>query len=112
MLKGVSVRLPDGGVVSGHPTIVTTEVPQEPFDIVLLTVKAYAVAGSLDRLRSLLHPAGVVIAFQNGVGSDEALVGRFGVDRVAAATSTISVGVDTPGVVSQYTTGGLAWAPY
>jgi 2-dehydropantoate 2-reductase len=83
------------------------------FDCVLLSVKAYDVERAVPDLELLLGDSGLVVAFQNGVGSDERLIERFGSNRVVAATLTVSVGVERPGEITQYTSGGgIALAPY
>jgi len=112
MAAGVTIRRPDGSVVVGRPKIVVGVDEAGTFDVVLLTVKAYSVQASLDAISQLLSKEGRILAFQNGVGSDRMLLDRFGRERIIASTSTISVGIEEPGTVTQYTNGGLAWAPY
>lgn len=83
------------------------------FDLLVLTVRAYDVAAALPRADVLTANRGKVITLQNGVGTDDLVVGRFGVDRVVAGTLTVSVGLDRPAVVTQYNGGGgIAASPY
>jgi 2-dehydropantoate 2-reductase len=112
MKAGVVIRTSAGQTVTATPMTTTTSNGLGQFALAFLTVKAYSVAAVLDEVSHLVGDAGVVIALQNGVGSDQLLVGRLGPDRVVAGTSTISVGLDEHGVVNQYTDGGLAWASY
>jgi 2-dehydropantoate 2-reductase len=55
---------------------------QGPFDLIVLTVKAYDTAAIADRLKHLLAPDGLVVSMQNGVGNVDVLVERFGPARV------------------------------
>jgi 2-dehydropantoate 2-reductase len=53
-----------------------------PFDLILLTVKAYDTAAMSDRIKPLLAPEGFVVSMQNGVGNLDVVVERFGRARV------------------------------
>lgn len=111
--NGITIRRPDGSVVTARPAVSTSAGAPDGFDVVLLTVKAYSVADCLNQLESMLRPDGVVLAFQNGVGSDTLLLDRFGRDRIVAATSTVSVAIEREGQVTQYSSsGGLAYSRY
>lgn len=120
--SGVTIRRSDGSAVWANPRLAPVARDSTlqlscpdvgKFDLVLLTVKAFSVQSSLDDVEVLLGVAGTVAAFQNGVGSDSFLTDRFGPDRVIAATSTVSVGMDQPAEVIEYTRGGgLAWVAY
>jgi len=93
--------------------VVDPRAVEDRFDIILLTVKAYAVRDALAAVTMLLAESGIVVSFQNGVGTDELLLDRFGADRVVAGTLTLSVGIDRPGMVKQYSrNGGIAWSTY
>ncbi len=81
------------------------------FDVVVLTVKAYAVATALADLRPLVGNTGLILAAQNGVGSDPLLLDAFGADRVVALTTTSSLDMPAPGVVRCHnSSGGLAFS--
>jgi 2-dehydropantoate 2-reductase len=95
------------------PVAVDVAAISQKFDIVLLAVKAYSVQAAIPDLQRLMDEGSTVLSFQNGVGSDRLLVEEFGAESVVAATSTVSVGIDEPSVLQQYTSGGgLAWSPY
>jgi 2-dehydropantoate 2-reductase len=86
----------------------------EPFsaDLVLLTVRTHDVAAAIPAVKHLLKPDGVVVGFQNGLGSDELLAAALGADRVAAGTLTVAVRSSTPGTVTRVgDSGGIALAP-
>lgn len=53
----------------------------------------------------------MILAMQNGVGSEEALAEALGRERVLAGTITFSVGMDEPGIVTRFgPRGGLGLA--
>jgi len=92
-----------------HPRIVTSVEGILPCDLVLITVRTYDVAGSIDDVRALLGERGVVLALQNGVGTEEELGRALGRDRVLPGTLTVSAGMEQPGSITRYShAGGLA----
>lgn len=92
-----------------QPRTVTSVEGLPPCDLVLLTVRTYDVVGSIDGVRALLGRQGLVLALQNGVGSEEELARALGRDRVLAGTLTVSAGMEQPGSITRYSyAGGLA----
>jgi len=92
-----------------HPRIVTSVEGLPSCDLVLLTVRTYDVAGSIDDVRALLGEQGLVLALQNGVGSEEELAQALGRHRVLPGTLTVSAGMEQPGSITRYSkAGGLA----
>lgn len=92
-----------------HPRIVTSVDGLLRCDLVLLTVRTYDVAGSIDSVRALLGDQGLVLALQNGVGSEEELAAALGRHRVLPGTLTVSAGMELPGRITRYSrAGGLA----
>jgi 2-dehydropantoate 2-reductase len=57
-------------------------------------------------MSALLGESGLVLAMQNGVGSEEMLGRAFGRERVLVGTTTVSVGMDEPGVVTRNSRSG------
>jgi 2-dehydropantoate 2-reductase len=68
-----------------------------PFDLILLTVKAYDTAAMADRIKHLLAPDGLVVSMQNGVGNLDVLVERFGPSRVIGGRVMLGAEVPSPG---------------
>jgi len=94
-----------------YPRIVTSVEGLPPCDLLLLTVRTYDVAGSIDDLRALLGERGLLLALQNGVGSEEELARALGRHRVLPGTLTVSAGMEQPGSITRYSrAGGLALA--
>lgn len=99
----------EGGVEHRTRPSVVTE--SSTADIILLTVRGDDTAPVIPDLHRTLAPDGVVVAMQNGVGTEEILAGALGRERVIAGTLTVSVGMEQPGVVARYSrSGGLALA--
>ncbi|QRG06247.1 2-dehydropantoate 2-reductase [Xanthobacter dioxanivorans] len=61
----------------------TTEAPQEEMDLIVLAVKATAVAEAATAARPMVGPKTVVLALQNGVGSADLVAEALGDDRLA-----------------------------
>ena len=95
-----------------HLPVVTSidALPARP-SLVLLTVKAYAVAAALPDLRRLAAAGAAIVALQNGVGTEETLLAEPDMPRLASGTLTASVVWDSPATVRQETAGGVTLAP-
>jgi 2-dehydropantoate 2-reductase len=94
-----------------HPAVATSVASLPPSDLVLLTVRTYDVEGSVPDVRKLMGERGLLVAFQNGVGTEEALAQAFGRSRVIAGTLTVSETMEEPGVVTRLSkSGGIALA--
>ena len=108
--NGLVVRDAAGETVT-HPAIVTSAEDLPPADLVMLTVRTYDVQASIPDVRRLMGASGLLLAFQNGVGSEERLAEALGRERVLAATQTVSTGMEEPGVIVRYSAkGGIAIA--
>jgi len=68
-----------------------------PFDLILLTVKAYDTAAIADRIKHLLAPDGLVVSMQNGVGNLDVLVERFGRANVIGGRVMLGAEIRSPG---------------
>jgi 2-dehydropantoate 2-reductase len=69
-----------------------------PFDLILLTVKAYDTASMADRIKHLLSPNGLIVSMQNGVGNLDVLVERFGPSRVIGGRVMLGAEIRSPGL--------------
>jgi 2-dehydropantoate 2-reductase len=108
--RGLIVR--EAGVESvSHPQAESAIVDGCSFDLVMLTVRTYDVAGALPDVKRALGETGLVLAMQNGIGTEEDLADSLGQDRLVAGTLTVRPGMDEPGVVTRYSrSGGVALA--
>lgn len=100
-----------GREVVTHPVAVTSSRDLPPSDLVILTVRAFDAEAAIPDLRPLLGERGVLLAMQNGVGTEERLAAGLGRDRVLAGTLTVSVEMPQPGTITRTSrSGGIALA--
>jgi 2-dehydropantoate 2-reductase len=95
---GLVVREQSSTIVS-HPDSAASTAGLGPYDLVILTVRAYDVVNSIPAVRALMGDQGLLLAMQNGVGSEESLAETLGSSRVLAGTLTASVLMAEPGIV-------------
>lgn len=103
--KGLVVREGKAETIV-HPDTATSAGEIGRADLVLLTVRAYDLEGAIPDLHGLLDRHSLVVALQNGVGSEERLAEALGRDRVLAGTLTTSVAMDETGTVTRLSRGG------
>jgi len=102
-IQGLTLTFGDQSLRLRHLTV-TPEVGAAfrdlpPYDLVCLTVKAYDAAGAAEELRAAWpHPIPVV-TFQNGVGSQEAVIHILGGSSVIVGTLTTPVAMPAPATV-------------
>lgn len=112
---GLALQWPDQPAKTVFPQTTTSAADiTASYDFVLLTVKAYDVAGAIAELsqHAALFEEGCIVAMQNGLGSEEQLAAAFGPERIIAGTLTIPIRVTQPGVIEvSKPTGGLGLAP-
>jgi 2-dehydropantoate 2-reductase len=78
----------------------------EPVDVILFTVKLWAVREAGEAIRPMLKPGTAVIALQNGVDAEAELADVIGFEFVMGGVAEISAVIDSPGqvrVFSEYT---------
>jgi 2-dehydropantoate 2-reductase len=75
-------------------------------DLVILGVRADDVEGALESAVRLTGDVGLLLAVQNGVGTEEILARAIGAERVIAGALTTSVVMDEPGIVTMTSQNG------
>jgi 2-dehydropantoate 2-reductase len=96
--EGLRVSGLFGDHLAGGFTLASDPVHLEgPFDLILLTVKAYDTASMADRIKHLLSPNGLIVSMQNGVGNLDVLVERFGASRVIGGRVMLGAEIPSPG---------------
>ena len=65
----------------------------------LLLVKSWQTAKAAQQLKTLLHPDGVVLTLQNGLGNLEALSAILGPERTSVGVTTFGAALNAPGEV-------------
>jgi 2-dehydropantoate 2-reductase len=93
--------------ISGRATLLarvaaTTQVPQDPPDVIFVTTKSYDTAAAVDALRAFWRRS-TFVTLQNGLGNAERLAAD--AERVIAGTTTHGVTFVGPGEVVHAGTG-------
>jgi 2-dehydropantoate 2-reductase len=95
--SGLKVQSPCGDIEIPVPPAVTADTIQEPFDLILLSCKAYDLE---DAVRSITPAVGedtLIVPLLNGMRHMDVLDERFGRDRVLGGFCAISSTVDPEG---------------
>lgn len=98
--KGLTLIGPDGRF--------TVEIQAEtdpraigPCDVVVVTVKMWAVEALAPTLRPLLKENTVVIPLQNGIDAPEVLANALGWEHVVYGSASMNAAIEEPGVIRQ-----------
>ena len=94
---GLVIRSPVGNSDLTTPPTVTAERLREPFDIILLSCKAYDLEGAMTSFAPAVGPQTVILPLLNGMRHLDALDARFGADRVLGGQCLISAAMDPDG---------------
>ncbi len=94
---GLSIRSPFGDVTLPAPPTVTAESLHDPSDLVLLSCKAYDLAGAIESLAPAVGPESTILPLLNGMLHLKVLDQRFGAARVLGGLCIISSALDAEG---------------
>jgi 2-dehydropantoate 2-reductase len=98
--NGLVVRSPHGDFTVPVRTMVRAE-PGSPFDVVLLTCKAYDLESAIETIDAAVGSSTCVLPLLNGVAHIERLVAAFGAARVAGGSCAIPATLTPAGEVVQ-----------
>jgi 2-dehydropantoate 2-reductase len=98
--KGLQVVSPHGDFTV-NPKLVTAAELNEPYDIVLVTVKAFGLADSIADFAPAVGPGTTIMPFLNGMKHIDDLRARFGPERVVGGVVRVSTHLDDEGRVVQ-----------
>lgn len=76
-------------------------------DLIVLAVKAYDLAETLDQIQPVVHEGTVILTLQNGVNMEDALIERFGRGSVIGGVAFIYSRIAEPGVIDHFKRGSL-----
>jgi 2-dehydropantoate 2-reductase len=107
---GLFVRSPKGDVHIQAPKLITESAPGEPkgsvrgpgsqpFDLILLSCKAFDLEGAMDSFAPAVGPGSMVLPLLNGLAHIEKLQKRFGNGTVLGGQCQISATLDPEGRV-------------
>ncbi len=107
--RGLVVRSALGDIERKVKTVLAGEV-REPFDVVLLSCKAYDLDSAIEAIAPALGPQSAVLPLLNGMNHMAALSGRFGAARVLGGACGIGAVLEPSGEVRH--TGTMEWLTF
>ncbi len=107
---GVRVEMPGEVQTTPVNAVHLCEVAtlRQPFDLVLVVVKAYDTRWACELIKPLVAPDGVVIGLQNGMTLD-AMAEVIGPERTLASVIEVSANMFVPGVVERQSPPSRSW---
>lgn len=99
---GLVIKSPLGDYHNPSPKLVTTQTLDGPYDLILLSCKAYDLADAMDSFAAAVGPNSMILPLLNGMDHLNALDARFGADRVFGGLCQISVALDAEGRILHF----------
>ncbi|NDL63900.1 2-dehydropantoate 2-reductase [Acerihabitans arboris] len=90
-----------GGEISLQPQLITTGEIDQPYDVILLTVKAFGLESALSDITPAVGPDTIIMPILNGMKHLEILTTRFGKQAVIGGLCKIAATLDEQGRVVQ-----------
>src|SRR5580692_3729309 len=94
---GLVIRSKFGDATLPAPPTVAAEAIGAPFDLILLSCKAYDLGSAADSFAPAVGPNTAILPFLNGIGHIDYLVSRFGSGAVLGGQCLISTTLDADG---------------
>ncbi len=107
---GLCVRSPDGTTTAPVRALHLCEVAtiREPFDVVLVGVKAYDTRWACELIKPVLRGDGIAVGIQNGMTA-YAMTEILGPERTLGAVVEIAANMFEPGIIERQTTTAGTW---
>jgi 2-dehydropantoate 2-reductase len=99
--QGLQILSPKYGDFTLRPKTITAAQIQSPYDIILLSVKAYDLAAAIHDFAPAVGPRTVIIPVLNGMRHIDVLSERFGKDAVLGGVCYVATEVDSQGRIIQ-----------
>jgi 2-dehydropantoate 2-reductase len=96
---GLVIESPLGGVVIQSPPTILAENIERPFDLVLLSCKAYDLTAAMNSFAAAVGPATMILPLLNGMRHLDLLSERFGKSHVLGGHCLIAVTRDPRGAI-------------
>ena len=96
---GLSLRSRLGDFHHSAPPLVTEESLADPFDLVLLSCKAYDLEGAMASFAKAVGPKTAILPLLNGMQQLDVLGDRFGAERVLGGLCVISATLGAEGAI-------------
>jgi 2-dehydropantoate 2-reductase len=94
---GLIIKSKLGDTNLPNPPIVKADALREPFDLILLSCKAYDLAPAADSFAAAVGPNTAILPFLNGMAHLDFLASRFGARAVLGGQCLISATLDAEG---------------
>jgi len=99
--NGLQVVSPHGDFAV-QPKVVMAGALREPFDVVLVGVKAYSLDDAMSQFAPAIGPSTMILPILNGLKHIDALTARFGARCVVGGLANVSAGLDAEGRVVHF----------
>ncbi|TQF28988.1 2-dehydropantoate 2-reductase [Bradyrhizobium sp. UNPA324] len=99
--NGLQVVSPHGDFAVQPNTLLASDL-KEPFDLVLVGVKAYSLDDAMSQFAPAVGTSTMILPILNGLKHVDALATRFGAARVLGGLANVSAGLDADGRVVQF----------
>jgi 2-dehydropantoate 2-reductase len=96
--SGLQIVSPHGDATV-HPKLVTADTIDHPFDLILLTVKAFSLNAALDDLAAAVGPHSMILPVLNGMRHVPTITERFGASVLLGGVARIAGQLDAEGRV-------------
>ena len=96
---GLVVRSPLGNIQYPSPPHVLTQMLSDPYDLIILSCKAYDLDAAMDSFAAAVGPATVVLPLLNGMAHLDRLCARFDGANVLGGQCLISLDRDATGAI-------------
>jgi 2-dehydropantoate 2-reductase len=98
---GLVLISPYGDFHLAAPQLVTEDRLKQPFDLILLSCKAYDLDGAMASFASAVGPGTAILPMLNGMRHLEVLAARFGAEKCLGGLCLISATLDDQGRILQ-----------
>jgi len=97
--RGLFVKSPVGDIRLDDPPTVTADTLKQPFDLIVLSCKAYDLDGAMESMAPAVGPTTTILPLLNGMSHIDALNARFGKSRVLGGWCAISATMNEAGQI-------------
>jgi 2-dehydropantoate 2-reductase len=98
---GLTVHTPNGDLRVEHPQLVLSKDIDAPYELVVLSCKAYDLQGAMDSFAPAVGPATAILPLLNGMAHLDALDARFSPAQVLGGQCSIAATLNAQGEVVQ-----------
>jgi 2-dehydropantoate 2-reductase len=98
--KGLQILSPHGDLTL-YPETLTSEKLTQPYDLILLAVKSYALSGAMSDFAPAVGPETMILPVLNGMRHIDLLIARFGNKAVLGGVCLVATQMDPEGRIQQ-----------